>query len=88
MKELSKKKEPISRRHVIPIIGSSLLIPFFGFGNSKESKTTATGTEEYQKLLKPDGTMVKVKVSAVKQSKILKKNLSNKTFFNWLGRKH
>ena len=53
---------------------------------SVEDKISAE-EEEYQTLLKPDGTAVKVKVSALKKSKILKKNVSNESFLNWLGRK-
>jgi hypothetical protein len=43
--------------------------------------------EEFETLLKQDGTTVKVKVSALKKSKIIQKNISNISFLDWLGRK-
>lgn len=88
MKNRSEKEKQISRRGVLPIFGSSLLIPFLGFGNSNEDQKILTDeNEEYQTLLKPDGTAVKVKVSTLKRSKIIKKNLSNSSFLKWLGKK-
>ena len=89
MDEKTKKGTQISRRGILPLLGSTLLLPFLGFG-----KTTITDeiilpeeNEEYQTLLKPDGTTVRVKVSTVQKSKIIKKNVSNESFLNWLGRK-
>lgn len=87
MKHQSKKGASISRRRILPILGSSLLVPLFGFGNSSDGQLSKSNDEEYQTLLKPDGTSVKVKVSTLKNSKIIKKNISNKSFFNWLDRK-
>lgn len=84
----TRKGNQISRRGILPILGSSLLIPFLGFGKPKvETPTTNTEEEEYQTLLKPDGTAVKVKVSTLQKSKVIEKNVSNKSFLNWLGRK-
>lgn len=88
MKNNTRKVEQISRRGILPIIGSALLIPFLGFGNSSTQETVdSTEEEEYQTLLKPDGTAVKVKVSTIKKSKIIKEKISNKSLLNWLGRK-
>ncbi len=89
MQKKSSKENRISRRGVLPIIGSSLLIPFLGFGNSKIDDFTQSedNKEEYQTLIKPDGTAVRVNISTLKKSKIIKKNLSNKSFLNWLGKK-
>ncbi len=86
MKDNTRKGKQISRRGVLPIIGSTLLIPFLGFGNSTTQETVGP-EEEYQTLLKPDGTSVKVKVSTIKKSKIIKERISNKSLLNWLGRK-
>jgi len=85
----TKKGKQISRRGILPILGSALLIPFLGFGKSSKEESTISNPddEEYQTLLKPDGTAVKVKVSTLKKSKIVQKNISNKSFLNWLGRK-
>lgn len=90
MTDIPKKKEPISRRKILPILGSSLLIPLFGFGNSQgegEEPITDSNSDAYETLIKPDGTTVKVKVSSLKNSRVIKKNISNKTFLNWIGRK-
>lgn len=89
MTHKSRKGKNISRRGIIPIIGSSLLIPFLGFGNSNDlEQKIIDPEEEYQTLLKPDGTTVKVKISKIKKSNIVKKNISNKSFLNWLGKKN
>ena len=82
----SNKKESFSRRQILPFIGFSLLIPFVGFSNSKD-KLNTTNKDKFQTLLKSDGTVVQVKVSTLKKAKILKKNISTNSFFNWLGRK-
>jgi len=87
MKNNSEKGDKITRRGILPIIGSTLLIPFLGFGNNNLEEEKAQENEEYKTLLKPDGTIVKVKVSSLKNSKVVKKNLSNKSFLNWLGKK-
>lgn len=87
MKNLSRKGKQISRRSFLPILGGGFLIPFLGFSNSIPEEKTNPEKEEYQILLKPDGTTVKVKVSALKNPKIIKKNISNKSFLNWLGKK-
>tara|TARA_B100000508_G_C11423704_1_gene259709 strand:- start:384 stop:650 length:267 start_codon:yes stop_codon:yes gene_type:complete len=87
MKFNSAKKEDFSRRQVLPFIGFSLLIPFLGFSKSKNQKTTTYNKEDYRTLLKSDGTIVHVKESSLKNVKILKKNISNNSFLNWLGRK-
>jgi hypothetical protein len=83
----SKKGPSISRRKIFPILGGSLLLPLFGFGNKKIDTLKASNEEEYQTVLKPDGTSVKIKVSTLNNAKIIKKNISNKSFLNWLGRK-
>jgi hypothetical protein len=84
----SDTKKSISRRRILPILGSFMFIPFLGFGNPKKKNLSSiANNEEYQTLLKPDGTAVKVKVSAIKNSKVIKKNVSNKSFLEWLGRK-
>jgi hypothetical protein len=86
MKSKSNSEKKISRRSILPILGGSLLLPFLGFGNSVIEEATDP-EEEYQTLLKPDGTTVKVKVKTIKNSKVVKKNISNKSFLNWLGKK-
>ena len=90
MLDKSKKGVNISRRNILPILGSGLLIPFLGFGNTETDvpeQNDLDDNEEYQTLLKADGTTVKVKVSTLKKSTVVKKNITNKSFLNWLGKK-
>jgi len=87
MKQKSKKGKQISRRGILPILGSTLLVPFIGFGKPINDNIISEENEEYQTLLKPDGSTVKVKINTLKKSKIIKKNISNKALLNWLGRK-
>jgi hypothetical protein len=87
MANKSRKGEHISRRGILPILGSTFLLPFLGFGRTYTNEVNPTNEEEYQTLLKPDGTTVKVKISAINKSKIIKKNISNTSFLNWLGKK-
>jgi len=88
MDDQSTNDKKISRRSILPILGSTLLMPFLGFGKSaSDEKYILQKDEDYQILLKPDGTTVKVKVSALKNAKIIKKNISNTSFLNWLGKK-
>jgi len=88
MKNKSRKGNQISRRGILPLLGSALIIPFLGFGNvSKNDNHISKDEEDFQTLLKPDGTAVKVKVSVLKKSEIVQKNISNKSLLNWLGRK-
>ncbi|WP_019668583.1 hypothetical protein [Eudoraea adriatica] len=87
MKDKSKNRHKISRRRILPILGGTFLLPFFGFNQEHPAVADLPEEEEYETLLKPDGTTVKVKVKALKNSKILKKNISNTSFLNWLGKK-
>jgi len=87
MKQKSKKGNQISRRGILPILGSTLLVPFLGFGKPIDDNIISEENEEYQTLLKPDGSTVKVKINTLKKSKIIKRNISNKALLNWLGRK-
>jgi len=76
MKDKSIKDKQISRRGVLPLLGGALFIPFLGYA--------ATENDEYQTLIKPDGTPVRVKANTIKSSKIVKEKISNKSLFNWL----
>jgi len=87
MNNLNKKNNKISRRGMLPILGSSFLIPFLGFGNVTHTKLSDSNNEAYKILLKKDGTTVKVKASTLKYSKAVKKNISKKSFFYWLRNK-
>jgi hypothetical protein len=87
MESKSGKGKKISRRGILSIFGGGLLIPFLGFGNSTDDDQISNNDEEYQTLLKPDGTTVKVKVSKIQTSKVVNKNISNKSFLKWLDKK-
>ncbi len=87
MAKESDKSKPITRRGILPILGSTLLLPFIGFNQSNSDSEITTDDETYETLLKPDGTTVKVKVSALKKSNVVKKNISNKAFLTWLDKK-
>ena len=81
MKKKNRKGRVLSRRTMLPIIGGSLLIPFAGF-----SKTASeiNDNDQYEILLRPDGTTVKVKKSITKNAEVVKKNVSNKSLLKWL----
>jgi len=88
-RETGKAKQ-ISRRGFLPILGGSVLMPFLGFGNTINEDIDSeidNNEDEYQTLLKPDGTTVKVKVSTIKKAKVVKQNVSNTSFLSWLGKK-
>ncbi len=87
MSHTSKKETKISRRGILPLLGSLALLPYLGFSKDTDTKETTSTDEEFKTLLKSDGTTVKVKVTALKKSKVLKKNVSNKSLLSWLGRK-
>ncbi len=86
MKINSTYKKSLSRRQTLPFLGLGLLIPIFGF-NDNIDDIESEDKDNYQTLLKPNGTAVKVKVSALKKAKIIKKNVSNNSFFSWLDKK-
>jgi hypothetical protein len=86
MKNKPGKGNRFSRRHLFPLLGGSLLLPFLGFGG-EDLEQEEDSNIEYETLLKPDGTTVKVKVGTINKSKVIKKNMSNTSFLNWLGKK-
>ena len=69
------------------MLGTSLLLPFLGYSKEESTTPTEEGEEQYETLLKPDGTIVKVKVKALKNSKVVEKNIPNSTFLMWLDKK-
>ena len=92
MADPKENKRNFSRRSFLPILGSTLMLPFLVFGETTPVQTidkekNIDNGEEYQTLLKPDGTIVKVKANTVKNSKVIKKNISNSSFLNWLSKK-
>mgnify|MGYP001825279069 CR=1 FL=1 len=80
MKENSKDPKGINRRKFLPILGTGLLLPLL----PAQARASETDTAEYKTLLKPDGTAVRVKVSSLEKSKVVKKKISNSELLNWL----
>ena len=76
MKDKTKKGSQISRRGMLPLLGGALFFPLLGYASSD--------TDEYQTLIKSDGTPVRVKANTIKSSKIVKEKISNESLCNWL----
>lgn len=76
----SNDKNKIGRRSFLPLLGGGLLLSFIGFGKTP----SAEKDEDYQMLLKPDGTTVRVKKSILSKAKIIEKNISNEFLLGWL----
>lgn len=86
MKNSNKSdKNQINRRGFLPLLGGGLILPFLGFG--KPNTEVFEKPEEYQTLLKSDGTTVRVKKSVIANSKVIEKNISNKSLLGWLKNK-
>ena len=83
MKKQPEHKKGIGRRQFLPVLGTGLLLPLLPL---KAQSLEPAETEEYRTLLKPDGTAVRVKVSSLKQSKVVRKQISNKDLLSWLGK--
>ena len=81
MKKQPENKKGIGRRQFLPVLGTGLLLPLLPV---KAQSLEPAETEEYRTLLKPDGTAVRVKVSSLKKSKVVRKQISNKELLGWL----
>jgi len=78
-----KDDKSISRRGFIPLVSAGLFMPFFSQAKPT-GNLNAKEDDEFATLLTPDGEVVKVKRTALKKVKVLKKNMSNKSLLNWL----
>jgi len=74
------RKNRLSRRKFLPLLGSTALLPFLGFSE----KNTPLKRDNLKTLLRSDGTSVQVDESVLKDAKVLKKNISNKSLSGWL----
>ena len=83
MKKQPEHKKGIGRRQFLPVLGTGLLLPLLPL---KAQSLEPAETDEYHTLLRPDGTAVRVKVSSLKQSKVVRKQISNKDLLSWLGK--
>ena len=82
MKNKSGKEKQISRRGMIPILGSSLLIPFLGFGNSNnDDLLVSEENEEYRdvRFLTPVPDKSDKDIRAMPFSEVSK--ITGQTFF-------
>jgi len=82
---MDKPDKKISRRGFLPLLGGGLILPLVSFGKTNSNETTLE--TEYEILLKPDGTTVKVKKSVVSKATIVEKNISNSSLLSWLKNK-
>ena len=85
MKEDPKKQKGMGRRQVLPILGGGLLLPFLP-AEARAASGPQPSEEEYQTLLKPDGTTVRVRVSSLKNSRVIREKLSNSELREWLDK--
>ena len=82
MSKKQSKNNGLARRRFLPILGTGLLLSLLP--GKARAATAEKPEEEYKTLLKPDGTAVRVKVSGLKKSKVVRKNISNKELLSWL----
>ena len=61
-----------------------MLLPLVGKASSLEAMPEK---DDFEVLLKPDGTTVKVKKTALESSEIVSKKISNGKLLRWLGKK-
>ena len=80
MKKKPEKIE-IERRRFLPILGTGLLLPLLPV---RLRASVEEEEPEYKTLLKPDGTPVRVKSKGLKNSKVVRKKISNKELLAWL----
>ena len=85
MKKDPKKSKGMGRRQILPILGGGLLLPFLPA--EARAEVGPQPSDEYQTLLKPDGTTVRVKVSNLQKSRVVRENLSNRELREWLDNK-
>lgn len=84
MKNNKKSDSRVKRGKFIASLGSLMLIPFIGRAQTSESKEKEENNADYQILLKPDGTTVKVRRNKLEKSKKIQSNLSNSALKHWL----
>jgi hypothetical protein len=83
MKNKDRAGTGITRRKFLPFLGGGFFLPFLG-----SAATTGVVNDEddleYQTMLTKDGTVVKVKISAINNSPVVDKKVSNRSLLNWL----
>ncbi len=84
MTKKPKQNKGIGRRKFLPFLGTGLLLSLLP--SSIRAADKPEEQEEYETLLKPDGTTVRVKTSKIKKSKKVRKSLSNAELLRWLDK--
>jgi len=74
------KVKKFSRRKFLPLLGGTALLPFLGFSQ----KNNPSKHNNLKTILRADGTSVQVDESILKEARIVKKNLSNRSLLGWL----
>lgn len=86
MSDPKNKKKIFNRRNFLPLLGAGVLMPAIGFGNTPITETQAD--DEFETLIKADGTPVKVSKRIVQQAPVKKEKLSNIDLLKWLKNKY
>ena len=83
MKIKQQKKSGMKRRKLLPFLSSLFFLPFIS-----SAKTVTEIVDDvaptYQTMLTKDGKAVQVRTRAVNDSKVVDKQLSNKSLLKWL----
>ena len=82
----NKAKPAFTRRRFLPFLSGGLFLPFLGSASSPDM-VHDNDEGEYQTLLTKDGTVVKVKKTTVTNSKVVDKQVSNRSLLHMLKRK-
>lgn len=75
------KKEPISRRGFLSL---GMMMPFLSVTKPLAAKPQTHEDDEFTTMLTPEGKAVKVKKSALKNSKVIEEKISNQSLLKWL----
>jgi len=84
-KKHTEHQKGIGRRQFLPVLGTGLLLPLLPV--QAKNLQPEEDESDYQTLLKPDGTVVKVPKKAVDNARVVQKEISNKSMLNWLRHK-
>ena len=77
-----KDQNKVSRRQLLGMLAGISFIP--AIAKDKKPAELSNIDDEFETLLKPDGTTVKVPKGAIKSAKVISNNVSNKSMLNWL----
>lgn len=78
-----KSNSKVSRKQMLALLGSFFVLP--AIAKPKKAVADSPKDLEYEILLKPDGTTVKVPKNVINKSRVLNEKVSNKSLFHWLN---